>query len=90
MISELVKVFRGILILELSEADFIDTELSHFPYGACEATSQMLAVCLDLTAHPFSKVDEDFYVISEYSFHSRKDTQHKEKIASWFEGCQLI
>lgn len=47
MIAELVKVFRDALILELNEADFIDTELSDFPYGSCEVTSQMLALYLE-------------------------------------------
>jgi len=101
LIAELVKVFREALILELTEADFIETELSDFPYGSCEATSQMLALYLesegikdvvytrnqfessihywvvvndliiDLTAHQFSEVDEDFIVASESPFHSK-------------------
>lgn len=47
MIHELVESFQHALLDELNEADFVDAELSSFPYGSCEITSHMLGIFLE-------------------------------------------
>jgi hypothetical protein len=47
LIHELVESFRHALIEELNEANFVDAELSSFPYGSCEITSHMLGIFLE-------------------------------------------
>ncbi|PKG64723.1 MULTISPECIES: hypothetical protein [Pseudoalteromonas] len=47
MIAKLVESFKHALICEINEAKFVDAELSGFPFGSCEVTSQMLALFLE-------------------------------------------
>ena len=47
MLLELVKKFGDAFLLELDDAEFLDSELSSFPCGSCEVTSQMLALYLE-------------------------------------------
>ncbi|MGR3979795.1 hypothetical protein [Pseudoalteromonas sp. 1181_04] len=47
MLLELVHRFGAAFLLELEDAQFLGAELSSFPDGSCEVTSQMLALYLD-------------------------------------------
>ncbi len=61
LILELVKVFKRALMEELDQSKSVEAELSHFPYGSCEATSQMLALFLESRG-----IDEVTYTRNEW------------------------